>query len=89
VFGLKSCLPFQFLGGRLTGPARFTCALKIIPILKQQGANLPYGNRKNRYAVFFHAVFRHFLSALLFSMPKNRPMYQVYPGNSAEKNGQP
>jgi hypothetical protein len=27
--------------------------------------NLPYKNRKNSYAVFFHAVFRHFLPAYL------------------------
>jgi hypothetical protein len=28
--------------------------------------NLPYENRKNRAAVFAHAVFRHFLLAFAF-----------------------
>jgi hypothetical protein len=45
--------------------------------------------QKNRYAVFFHAVFRHFLPACLSLMPKNRPCFRKAPQQFHAKNGQP
>jgi hypothetical protein len=51
--------------------------------------NLLCKNKKNRYAVFFHAVFRHFLPACLSLMSKNRLVYQAVPGNFARKRPNP
>jgi hypothetical protein len=46
----------QLSAARVSSNSKFSHAIQ----------NLPYENRKNRYAVFVHAVFRHFLPAFAF-----------------------
>jgi hypothetical protein len=50
---------------------------------------LLYKNRKNRHAVFFHAVFRHLLLASLSLMPKNCLVLKAAGNNSALKRPNP